>query len=115
MYRTFGAIIPIALVLLASIACNPITPTATPAPGDTVHTVIDPVGNAYQPCEHEYGQGPDGTYPCMWDADTMGNGMRGAHTPRYTVWARSEDGCPIVADVDERCVYAVEWSADAGD
>jgi hypothetical protein len=78
-------------------------------------SVTDSIGATYQPCAHEWGQGDGGTYPCVWDADTMGNHLRGAHSPRYTVYARAEEGCPVVSDVDEQCVYAVEWSADKGD
>jgi hypothetical protein len=89
-------------------------PAPRPAPVDTVHTVTDGL-NAYQPCEHEYGQGPDGTYPCLWDGDTMGNRTRGAHTPRFILYVRAEDGCPVVSDTDEWCAYAAEWDAPAGD
>jgi hypothetical protein len=89
-------------------------PARPAAPVDTVHTVTDGL-NTYQPCEHEYGQGPDGTYPCLWDGDTMGNHKRGAHTPRFILYVRAEDGCPVVSDTIEWCAYAAEWDAPAGD
>lgn len=71
----------------------------------------------WAPCQHEDGSGDGQVYPCVWDADTRGNGLRGAHSPRWTVFVRSEDGCPPQVNVDGQsaCVFAVEWSAEAGD
>jgi hypothetical protein len=120
--RQFGKAIGIMAVIVTAIAAGDIGMAATrrphpvpaPSPVDTVHTVTDGL-NTYQPCEHEYGQGPDGTYPCLWDGDTMGNGKRGAHTPRLILYVRAEDGCPVVSDTTEWCAYAAEWDAPAGD
>lgn len=71
---------------------------------------ISPVGEI-QACRYEDGSGDTQTYPCVWDALTMGNRMRGIGSPRFVVYARAEDGgCPAVTSSDSMvCVYTREW------
>ena len=68
---------------------GPVKPGPEPMPA-----AVLPGGSAWletiKPCLQEDGNGPEGTYPCYWDAATRGNGL--GHSVLYV---RTPDGaCP---------------------
>jgi hypothetical protein len=64
----------------------------------------------YQACAVEDGSGDYQTYPCVWDAELRGNHERGPDAPRWTTYARIEEGCPV-SRPGEVCTYVPdgEW------
>ena len=53
-------------------------------------------------CHQSNGSGDSQTYPCMSRAAGLG-------TPMIVVYARGEEGCPVVLATGVACVYAREW------
>lgn len=55
-------------------------------------------------CPGEAGPSVGGPVPCVWDAQTMGNGQAGPYAARWTLYA---DTCPVTTVQDFRLVHCV--------
>jgi hypothetical protein len=98
-----AALLAMLLALVGVVAAVACAPGVSPHPLDLATVAA---------CPGEDGPGVGGQpVPCVWDAQTMGNGLTGRDQVRWTLYV-GPDGCPEVVQsrTQWRCVLQADWT-----